>query len=683
MHNIRINLVNCILLLTLVASVSWAYAGPLVVHDRAEYPLAGHLEMLVDPGGTLSFPRILARDNQLRFKPLSGFLTRGYTRDTVWLRFSLIHEEPFPHDAILRLWPPYLDKVDVYIQEGDDPSAPGSYRLHRLGDRRPVSERPIIAADFAVPLFLPRERAITAYIRVQTTSSLNLYCSVHTEKDYITHGSNNVAMNGGYLSITLVVFMINVVLYLRLRDRLYLYFSLYTLSLFVCIFPGSGIMTLIWPSLVHLLSDYLVGMGAASSLLFFSLFGNRLFSAVDKPWVHHYFMLLSLIAGATALSVPIGFYNRLAPWLFIGSLSSIILLTWLSFRETRRGTSDAFLYLAAFGASNIGYGVQFLRLLGVVPIAWWNMHAVEISSILNMVLMTLAMTERVNRAEKRALEAALSSEQHAVILAERITTELYLKQQKLEEALAAERKAFESQVRFVEVISHEYRTPLAIIRANLDIMEMKSGSTECECKYRNNMEKIKRALARLVEVLEISLGTEQLDRSRLQLQPLRLTDFLTALEQESRGLWDGRCLEFLQYQDEATTVQADPAMLKTALFNLIDNACKYSAEDKPVIITCTADKFSATIAVQDYGSGIATGEYEEIFAKHFRGANSGHTRGIGVGLYLVRSIVDLHAGKVDLASSRNGTTFRILLPLKPVAGKGVTDLNGEKPWTSR
>lgn len=651
------------LLLLLIAAVSSAYTAPLVLSDETEHPVDGHLELLIDPVGNLSLDQVLSTENQHRFTTTSGFLSRGYTLDAVWLRFSLQRQKPFPEDAVIRLWPPYLDHVDVYVQNGNDPADPASYSQHRLGDHHPVAERPIVDADLAVPLLLPLNRPVTVYIRVRTTSSLNLYGSIHTAKDYITHGSFNVALQGGYLSITLVVFMINLILFLRLRDRLYLYFSLYILSLFVLTFPGSGIMTLVWPSLVHLVSDYMVGMGTASTLLFFSMFGNRLFAASGKKWVHRYFKMLALIAGATALSVPLDLYSHMAPLLFISSFSSIFLLTWLSFIEIRRSPGEAYLYLTAFGASNIGYGIQFLRLLGVVPVAWWNMHAVEISSIFNMVLMTLAMTERVNRAEKRALEAALTAEQQAFMLAENMTVELVTKQRELEEALAAERKAFESQIRFAEVISHEYRTPLAIIRANLDIIEMKADLKDCNCIYKQNLAKIKRAVARLVEILESSLGRENLDRSKLELQQLRLADFFHDIEQESNNLWECHKLIFASFRDCAATIEADPAMLKTAIFNLIDNACKFSHEEKPVHISCSADSRSATITVQDSGSGITGAELETVFDKYFRGSNSRQTRGLGVGLYLVRRITELHGGQISLASSKNGTTIGIILPI--------------------
>lgn len=435
-------------------------------------------------------------------------------------------------------------------------------------------------------------------------------------------------------------------------------------------------MTLVWPSLVHLLSDYLVGMGTASTLLFFSLFGKRLFTASGSIWIHRYFMLLALIAGATALSVPLGFYNHLAPLLFISSFSSIFLLTLLSLRETRRGTGDAYLYLAAFGASNIGFGVQFLRLLGMKPVVWWNMHAVEISAIINMVLMTLAMTERVNRAEKSALKAALTAEQQAVMLAESMTDELVTKQKELEKALESERKAFESQIRFADVISHEYRTPLAIIRANLDIMEMKSDLRNCDCSNKQNLAKIKRAVARLVEVLEISHVRENLDRSKLQLEHLELASYLHAVEQESNSLWEGRQLIFSTSMDCTATIEADPAMLKTALFNLIDNACKYSPGGKPVLINCAADSTMARISVQDSGNGIAAGELEAVFEKYFRGSNSKQTRGVGIGLYLVRRIIELHDGQINLESNKSGTTVSVMLPLH--AGSGMLPVENQR-----
>jgi signal transduction histidine kinase len=639
-------------------------AGELVLGKEKSYSLADHLEILIDPAGRLTLEQIIHDGKNSEFRPVSGFVNRGYTNDTVWARTTLLRTSLFPEDSFLRLWPPYLDIVDVYIQQGDDPDDPAAYIKLSIGDHTPVATRPVADADLAVPLQLPESRPRTIYVKLRTSSTLNLSGTIHTEADYITYGSYNMARHGGYVAIALVISLINLILFIRLRDRLYLYFSLYIFTLAVNDFAISGLTTLFLPAVAHLISDYLVGIGAASGLFFFALFGMTLFATRLKSWTGSFFALLMLLAVLTALAIPVGLYNKLAPLMFFCSLASIFLLTWLSLKGVMKKSEGAFIYLSAFGISNIGYAMHFLRLLGLLPVAWWNMHAVQVASVLNMILITLAMTERVHSAETRALQAALESEQNAVELARGMTAELLEKQKSLEEALAAEREAIESQIRFVDIISHEYRTPLAIIRTNLDIYQMKACPDNCS--YAPNVEKIKRAISRLEEILDVSLGKERLDRSKLEISTVKLPEFIGEIVHESSKLFEPRKFDYTSSDSGQLLVQADKVLLKTALFNLLDNACKYSPEDTAIRITCRREGNSAIITVTDFGAGIAVEELDYIFKKHYRGANNMKVRGTGLGLFLVRRIAELHNGQVELSSRENSTTVSIILPLSEV-----------------
>ena len=224
-----------------------------------------------------------------------------------------------------------------------------------------------------------------------------------------------------------------------------------------------GLLPLLLPEQAHLISDYLVGCGLGLTVCMFSLFALRLFNLPVGAWSHRFFLVIFTLGCLTVISVPLNLYGTVASITFIALLATITLLTGLSIRAVRQQEPGGFLYLAAFGISNIGYTVQFLRILGLIPVYWWNMHGVQISSLINMVLMTLALTERVYVAEQRALAAAQNAETTALGLAEGMTLELRQQKRKLEETL-------ERQIRFVDMVSHEYRTPLAIIKANLDTL---------------------------------------------------------------------------------------------------------------------------------------------------------------------------------------------------------------------
>jgi CHASE2 domain-containing sensor protein/nitrogen-specific signal transduction histidine kinase len=246
----------------------------------------------------------------------------------------------------------------------------------------------------------------------------------------------------------------------------------------------------------------------------------------------------------------------------------------------------------------------------------------------------------------------------------RMTTKLLTLHKQLEIALNMEHEALENQVRLVEMLSHEYRTPLAIIRANLDILEMKDGAAGGVLS--TNFGKMKRAMSRLVEVMDVSLGRERLEHLHLKMDQseIELVPFLGSLLEETRELWAERQLELELGGCGECVVLGDRSLLKTALLNLIDNAIKYSAESEPVRVSLRTTQAQALVRVQNHGAVIPAPDLERVFEKYYRGTGSGNTRGAGLGLYLVRRIIEQFGGSVTLASSESGgTQATVGLPL--------------------
>lgn len=517
-----------------------------------------------------------------------------------------------------------------------------------------------------VPIVLPDEATRTVYIRVQTTSSLNLKGWLYRTEEFIAWSELKSLLSGGYLGIALVIACINAIYALRLRDMLYGYYAIYVLTLFANYLGMEGILPLIWPAGAHLVSDYVVGgIGTGFGFASFALFAARLFETRGtRPFVHGYFQFTFLLGVAVCISIPFDWYSRLAPLLMVNGFFLIPFLTWLGIQLMRRGVPAGSLFLTAFMASNIGGILAFLRLLGLLPVTWLTSYSLQVGAVLNMILMTLALTERLHAAEEKALAASRDAEQKAVDLANEMTSELVEKQKNLEDAIATEREALDSQVRFVEMVSHEYRTPLAIIRANLDILEMKA--CKAECVLSSNLGKMKRAVARLVEVVEISLGRERLNDQHMKLsrETIPLAPFVGMLLSETGELWGERQLELDLRDAGGAAVVGDRSLLKTAFLNLIDNAVKYSKGGDPVSVSIRTEGDEAVVMFRDTGRGIAADELERVFEKYYRGACSTNTRGAGVGLYLVRRIIEQHVGRVILESSgTGGTVATVRLPL--------------------
>ena len=627
---------------------------PLILSTESEAKLAGHLDLLIDPGGKLTLSDVIVPQNASRFTAIPGYLNRGYTRDTAWLRTRVARSDSFPEQVWLRLGPAYIDIINVYIQNGSDASQPSSYREIRLGDHVPVAQRPVVLPEFILPVTLPSNAETTILIQVHTSSTLVFEGALYTTAALLTYNTNYLIHQGAYLGIALVIAVVNLIYFLRIGDRLFLYFGLYILALFGQQLGMNGMISTLWPAHAHQISDYLVGSLIGTTLIFFCLFAMQLFTVVRSQIAKGYLRFMVVIGFTTILSVPFEFYAMAAPFALIGTIGTMLLMIWLSTVAVRRGEPAGKLYLAAFGISSIGYTIQIFRVLGLIPIAWWNVYGVQISSLINMVMMTLALTERLRLAEEKATTAARNAELKAVEIAKEMTVELRDERQKLSDAL-------ERQVRFTDVVNHEYRTPLAIIRTNLDIL--RDGETE-ESTRKTGINVMQRAVARLVEVVETSFSISRLTESE-HLERIEVADFLSEVRDEALLLWQGATLKLPVIHNKLMFVLADRAQLKTALFNLIDNAVKYGGMLEPIIFSQENDGRQVCITVADLGIGIAEDELENVRRRFKRGSSSAGTTatGTGFGLYLVDRIISEHGGRFELHPNiPRGVVAKIILP---------------------
>lgn len=238
--------------------------------------------------------------------------------------------------------------------------------------------------------------------------------------------------------------------------------------------------------------------------------------------------------------------------------------------------------------------------------------------------------------------------------------------ERLEKAVTDRTQQLNQEVRrlnsFLNMISHEYRTPLAIIRGNLDLIELKS-------KHSNNvhtveMNKIRRAINRLVEVMEESIHESRVFESRMELslKPFKMRPVIASQVESLRALWPERTILYTESLEESA-IYGDISQLRLAIFNLLDNARKYSPSDSLIEIECHPEGDTAIIIIRNPCNPISQEEAELFFEKYQRGSNSMNTGGAGLGLWLVRNIINQHNGKVCLTSIASGIEARVCLPL--------------------
>ncbi len=213
---------------------------------------------------------------------------------------------------------------------------------------------------------------------------------------------------------------------------------------------------------------------------------------------------------------------------------------------------------------------------------------------------------------------------------------------------------------FISMVSHELRSPMAVIAGIADMLERKGDSLEGAQRQRlvTTLGREARRLGRLVsEVLDL----ETMERGGIRLDKKECA--LGALVAEAAADAGIEERSIITMEPGNDVVSADRDKLKQVLLNLIGNAVKYSPTEAPVTVTMTPGRDEVSVRVGDAGPGIAADDLERVFEPFSRLTAGGPERGWGLGLYLSRLIVEAHGGAIHAASDPgSGATFSFTVP---------------------
>jgi two-component system sensor histidine kinase SenX3 len=226
----------------------------------------------------------------------------------------------------------------------------------------------------------------------------------------------------------------------------------------------------------------------------------------------------------------------------------------------------------------------------------------------------------------------------------------------------------EQQDSFLNAVTHELKTPIASIRLYLETLESRQLSEAQRREfYRIMLEDTDRLTGTVEQVLKAGEARQasnkknwqEVDFSGIVLETVELTRVRHHLPPEE--------LRFGLQPQEKLLMKGNPQELRTAVFNLVENAVKYSGNQKDIVVdVVTPDNDTVILQIRDHGVGIPPSELKRIFKRFYRVSNSasGRVKGTGLGLFIVRSIARRHGGEAFAQSegSGRGSTFTLRLP---------------------
>lgn len=228
--------------------------------------------------------------------------------------------------------------------------------------------------------------------------------------------------------------------------------------------------------------------------------------------------------------------------------------------------------------------------------------------------------------------------------------------------------ATETYRNFVSLVSHQFRTPLAVIDSTAQRLmrqARRSGGEQAE-QVLERMGQTRHTVEGLTRLLDSVLTSVKLEGGGIQLQarPLNLAALVHYVVDSNKPMLDGREINIECSEPSADFVCAgDEQLLIHLLHNLLANACKYTPAGSPLDLLLARDGDQLHCSVRDYGAGVAAEELPLLFERFYRSARSGASEGSGLGLYLARAIARLHGGNLNASLSEGGgLVFTLDLP---------------------
>ncbi len=622
--------------------------------------------ILIDPPGTLSPEQALVRLTGPDAAVESKVVSHGYIADILWARIVLDLAPEAAGRWYLSLELPNFDQLQVF-RVPDPVVAPEPFV--ELGDRvRGPAE--ILSRFHIAPIDLPAGRTVLL-VRGRTGSTMTLDLKLRKLDALVIEERSYFALQAFYLGIAAIFGASAIGLFAYSRQSVYLVYvvNLMAHTMLWLLINGTG-PGYLWPTLARTLHL------DPHPFVWLTVYGTGAFAAHFLATTRVPVLVCKALRAMAAVGLVMGVLTFFVPrddiyWshALVSTVALLILavLFGLTGIGLYRGEPAARPLMLTWLGLVLAVVFALLRDIGVVPSNTFTLTGAQLGSVFEMLVFGYMLVTRLGRLqrEKEQLqrEALAAAREQEIVLERRVAD----RTAELDAAIVRERNARRLQQQFVAMISHEFRTPLAIIDGaaqNIGVQEPRN---------RGRVEKIRTAVRRLLRMIETCLIDERVEGGTIQLQA-QTFDLRELLEEACDAVRAAAPdhVFAIRVPAEPVLVRADLRLTEIAVGNLLENAVKYSPAGSTVDVALGDLPDGVEIVVSDDGPGVPPADRERIFEKYQRGGGAAATTGAGLGLHLVRAILDAHGGSVHYRDgAARGGCFVVRLPTGQPQGRAL------------
>ena len=569
--------------------------------------------------------------------PLGRDYSDGYSSSHYWFRFTLNFQTTHINDWLLHIPFALLDTAILY-----EPTLTGNYKSTEVGDRLAFYQRTILIKNFLFPLERFQHKQ-TYYLYVKTQDSVQVPLEIWPEQEYMSEYAQSIGIQMAFFGAMLVMIIYNIFIFISTRDKTYLFYIAFIslMLLFQLGLQGFSHQWL-WPNNPWW-SNISIPLFGLLSLNCGLLFVRKLLQT--RSTLPSFDVVLRAVSYCMLITIPVilfGDYDFaidvslvVTSVFFNLTLIAIILLVM-------KGNRTAKIVLVAWSVFLISGSLSMLGVQGWLPLEIAGTHVLQIGSMVEVVLLSLALADRIKilRKEKLAMEV--------------MSTEiLQLSNEQLE-------KSIRMKDAFIATISHEIKTPMNAILGSSQLLR-EEALTHQQLEYVNTIDHSGNLL---VSILDNVLEYSKLEAGKVILKE-RDVDTVSMFE-EILNLFEVQLKDrpiriWLSLADDVPDkIHMDDALFKHVIMNLLANAIKFTAEGYVWLHVSMAEQNTLKVEVSDTGIGMSREQQGRIF-NAFTQADDSTSRsygGTGLGLVISKRICGLMSGEITVSSEPDvGTTF--------------------------
>ncbi|TAE55358.1 MAG: hybrid sensor histidine kinase/response regulator [Bacteroidetes bacterium] len=642
--------------MTLIKGFCWMACFFLILRAQAQYvidpsersgSLSLHSQARIAATGarSLSFEEVQKPEHDSDFQPVSGpNATVGFTDGHYWVQVDVVNKSPETLHYFLETARPITDSVTLYIAD-----SAGLVQVQYSGDKMPFSERAFTHRKTLFPIELPAGATRSLWIHYESDGeTINVPLLLHTPGQLIYLTNREQIVFGVFYGIMLLAAIIYLFFFAAVREPSFLPYSLYVICAGLMQFSLDGFFYQYVSPDGGWFSQRAVLIFAILTTFFLGKY-NELFLSVPvhSKIIYRIFQLMYVLVAVSfaALVIPSAIPPALYPAANVQGLALLLLIiSTLVMLQVKRSHVDWFF---TFGILSmvLGFTIFILNNFSVIPNSFIGENSSKLGTGLEVIFLSLSMANRIRllRSEKEQMQS--------------------LALQRLEQM--NELKSY-----FLSNMSHELRTPLNAVMNLADEMIRESDDP----KVVNHSEVIKYASVGLLSSVNDILDFSKIEKGELSLEhelfdPVKLIEGVV-YSAERQANDKGLDFTFVQSGHIPQMVKGDAVRLAQIVNNVLGNAIKFTSEGFVRIEMSGAEvrnrsQTRLVFCISDSGMGIPPDKLSTIY-ESFSQENTSTKRkfgGLGLGLSIVKALVDLHKGEIHISSEVNkGTTCRFVLP---------------------